>query len=75
MNASGIFDATTMTKAGVLQVLRSRFVRPVRRGVTVEFQRDATRGITNVIWKMRGLPIKQIGAASEKNAHFAYNMA
>jgi HK97 family phage major capsid protein len=75
MNASGIYDATTMTKAGVLQVLRSRFVRPVRRGVTVEFQRDATRGVTNVIWKMRGLPIKQIGAASEKNAHFAYNMA
>jgi len=75
LNASGIFDDATTTKSGLIQCLRGRFVRPVRRGVTVEFQRDATRGITHVVWKMRGLPIKQIGATTEKNAHFAYNMA
>lgn len=75
MNASGIYDGTTTTKGGIIQVLRGRFIRAVRRGVTVEFQRDATRGVTHVIWKMRGLPIKAIGSATEKSSHFAFNMA
>lgn len=76
LNASGVYDGVTTTKSGLLQVQTSRYIRPVRRGVTVAFQRDETRGITNVIWKMRGLPLFCVSPSStEKNVHFAYNMS
>ena len=74
MNASGIYDGTTTTKAGIIQMLRGRHAMFIRRGVTMEVQRDATRGITHMIWKRR-LMFKKIGAASEKSAHFAFNMS
>lgn len=75
LNTSGIHDAATTTKASMISVLTGRYIRPTRRGVTVEFQRDATRGLTNVVWKMRGLPLFHVAGATEKNVHVAYNMA
>lgn len=75
LTGAGIFDGATMTKASMINVLTGRYIRVSRRGVTVAFQRDETRGLTNVIWKLRGLPLFHVAGATEKNVHVAYNMA
>lgn len=73
--STGLYTGSGAT-SGLLHVRANRYRRVVRRGVMVAMQRDETRGILNVIWKQRGLPLFCVASsATEKNVHFAFNMS
>lgn len=73
LNASGVYDATTMTKSAVLLVNKLRFKRYLRRGALVEIARDITRGKTDVVATWRGT-FKTNDAANTRNVVCGYNL-
>lgn len=75
MNASGIYDDSTKTKSGLLQLLRNRFKMFTRRGISMEIVRDPLSGVRHIVWRKRFMFATVDAAASGANVHFAYNMA
>lgn len=75
LNTSGIYDDTTKTKSGLIQLLRNRFKMFVRRGITMEISRDPMSGVRHIIWKKRFMFATVDAADSGANVHFAYNMS
>lgn len=74
LNASGIFDGSTMTTGGYVTCTRSRHRRYVRKGISIEVAKDITRGYFEMVWKRRML-FKTVDGSTVKNVHFAYNMS
>jgi len=53
LNASGVYDGTTMTKGSVLLVHRPSWISGVRRGFTVEVDVDRKRQVNSVVASFR----------------------
>jgi HK97 family phage major capsid protein len=53
LNASGVFDGSTMTKGSILIVHRPSFIVGVRRGFTVEVDRNISTQMRNVVASFR----------------------
>lgn len=72
LNASGVYDAVTTTKTGILLVARSRVRRVLRKGRRVEVAREIRNGMTSIVFtSRRGLYF--MGGSSEKNVIWGYN--
>lgn len=73
LNNSGLYDGSTTDKTGLLIVDRRRFVRWMRRGITLEADKDVTRGIYNMVATVRSL-FATVDGASKKNVAYAYKL-
>lgn len=71
-NASGVYDNVTTNKTGFLLLNRQRFKLGVRRGSSVELDKDITRGIYNQVVTVREVLFTTDGS-TRKNVHWNYN--
>lgn len=74
LNATGIFDNSTTTKAGLLCVDASRFAHYERRGTVIELERDPTRGQSHLVATLRRTFKTNDPAASGANVAYGYNL-
>lgn len=73
LNASGIYDDSTKTKTGALVVDRSRYEVAVRRGVTLERDKDITRQSWDVVATARTI-LRSKDSSTTKNVAYGYNL-
>lgn len=73
LNASGVYDATTVTKGSLLLIHKPSWIQGVRRGFTLETWRDARAQTNYVIAAFRRafMPIESL--ANTKAAVVGYN--
>jgi hypothetical protein len=73
LNASGVFDAATMTKTGMLLLNRQLYRRFVRVGVSVDLQRDITVGGTYLRARQR-LTYQNMAKSGQKTVRYMINI-
>lgn len=74
LNASGVYDNSTTTKAGIVCVDTTRFAHYERRGTLIELDRDPTRGQTNLVATLRRTFKTNDPAASGANVAYGFNL-
>jgi len=72
LNASGVYDNTTKTKTGYLNLNRARFFLGMRRGSAVEIEKDITRGLYNLVSTVREV-FFTLDSSTKKNVAWDYN--
>jgi len=73
LNASGVYDNTTMTKTGMLILNRQLYRRFVRVGVSVDLQRDITVGGTYLRARQR-LTYQNMAKSGQKTVRYMINI-
>ena len=73
LNASGIYDNSTTTQGQLLICNRSRFRWGVRRDLTVETDKDITRGVHQIVASKRNI-FWSLDASSVRNCVYGYNI-
>lgn len=69
---SGLYTGTG-TKTGFLVANRRRFIMGVRRGATVEMDKDITNGVIQQVATVRKV-FFTVDSSTKKNVHFSYNL-
>lgn len=70
--ASGLYTGSG-SKTAFLVFNRDRFVMGVRRGLSVEFDKDITRGVVNSVATVRKL-FFTVDTSTKKNVHYSFNL-
>ena len=68
-----MYDNSTKTKTICLQVNRRRFKIGMRRGSTIEIDKDITRGIHNLVATAREV-FFTVDSSTKKNVNMQYNL-
>ena len=72
MNAAGKFDNVTKTKSGALLVAMDSYYEYLRRGITVETQKDIRAGGIEIVATLRSV-LSSPDPDAKKNVCFGYN--
>lgn len=74
LNASGVYDDTTTTQAGLLYVDRSRFKVGIRAASRVAVVSEPHKGIRHLVVKQRKTFKDLDSASADKNVGYSYNL-
>ena len=70
--ATGLYTGSS-TYTGMLVLNRDRFVMGVRRGTSVEFDKDITRGLINSVATVRKV-FFTVDSSTKKNVHYSFKL-
>lgn len=74
LNATGVYDNVTKTRSGMLIFARDSYYQYLRRGITVESQKDVRNGGIEIVATLRST-MTSPDADAKKNLCFLYNIA
>lgn len=74
LNASGIFDNSTLDYTGALVLNRKRWVMGVRRGVMIESQKEINSGVWNYVATVRKV-FKKVDSSTAKSVAYGYKLS
>ena len=73
LQTTGKFTTTGGSSTSALLINRDRFKLGVRRGTSVELDKDITRGVSNMVCTVRETLVN-IDPSDKKNCHLAFNV-
>ena len=74
LNASGVYDNVTKTRSGLLIFARDSYYQYLRRGITVESQKDVRNGGIEIVATLRST-MTSPDADAKKNVCFLFNIS